>query len=125
MTTATAKTTSVEATLVQYAHDVALQEARKASQAFALKHFGGGDDGACGFAWVNVYGVKGNTRLGKALVSVGFRKSYTRGLQLWNGRDGWYFGQSVDAAEAGAVAYAKKFRELTGIESVYAGSRLD
>lgn len=116
---------SVETMLVQSAHEKALQAARNAAQAFADKHFGGGDGGACGFGWVNVYGVKGNTRLGKALASVGFRKAYGGGLQLWNGRDGWYFGQSVDAAEEGARAYANVFKAELGLEKVYPGSRLD
>jgi hypothetical protein len=116
---------AVEATMVQYAHEKALAEARAASKAFADHYFGGGDGGACGFAWVNVRGaIRSNSRLGKALVTVGFSKSYTGNLQLWNGRNGWYFGQSVDAAEAGASAYALKFEELTGIP-VTAGSRLD
>lgn len=116
---------SVETMLVQTAHEKALQAARNAAQAFADKHFGGGDGGACGFGWVEVYGVKGNTRLGKALKAVGFDKSYTGNLQLWNGRNGWYFGQSVDAAEEGARAYANVFKAELGLEKVYPGSRLD
>ena len=118
-------TNSVEAMLVEAVHVKALQAARNAAQAFADKHFGGGDGGACGFSWVDAFGVRSNSKLGKALQEVGFRKSYGGQLQLWNGRDGWYFGQSVDAAEAGARAYAEIFREELELDRVYAGSRLD
>lgn len=107
---------------VQMAHVRAMSEAEKAARAFSEKHFGGGDGGACGFAWVDVYKVRSNSKLGKALQEVGFRKSYTGGLQLWNK---WWQGQSVDAAEHGAYAYAVTMKEELGIDSIYAGSRLD
>jgi len=107
---------------VQMAHVKAMDAAQKAAKAFADKHMNGRDGGACGFAWVNVYKVRSNSKLGKALAEVGFRKSYDGGLQLWNK---WWPGQSVDAAEEGAQAYAKTFREEMGIEGCYAGSRLD
>ena len=116
---------SVETLLVEGAHYKALQAARDAAQDFANKYFSGGDGGACGFAWVDAYGVRSNSKMGKALQAVGFRKSYSGQLQLWNGRDGWYFGQSVDASEAGARAYAEVFREELELDRVYAGSRLD
>jgi hypothetical protein len=35
------------------------------------------------------------------------------------------FGQSVDRKYAYAQAYAAKLRELTGVERIYPGSRLD
>lgn len=107
---------------VQMAHVKALDAAQKAAKAFADKHMGGRDGGACGFAWVDVYGVRSNSKLGKALSEVGFRKSYTKSLQLWNK---WWPGQSIDAAEHGALAYAAVLQEELGIEKVYSGSRLD
>ena len=106
---------------VQMAHVKAMAEAQSAAQAFSDKYFNGGDGGACGFAWVNVYKVRSNSKLGKALAEVGFRKSYEGGLQQWNK---WWPGQSVDAAEHGAVAYARVMQEELGVEA-YAGSRLD
>lgn len=121
----TVATREIENLLVESAHAKALSAARIAAKDFSNKHFNGGDGGACGFGWVEVYGVKGNTRLGKALKTVGFSKSYSGALQLWNGRNGWYFGQSVDAAEAGARAYADVFKAELGLDRVYAGSRLD
>lgn len=107
---------------VQMAHVKALDAAQKAAQAFADRHMGGGDGGACGFAWVNIYKVRSNSKLGKALAEIGFSKAYGGGLQLWNK---WWPGQSVDAAEHGAVAYATVMKEELGIEECYAGSRLD
>lgn len=107
---------------VQMAHVKAMDAAQKAAQAFADKHMGGRDGGACGFAWVNVYEVRSNSKLGKALQEVGFRKGYPSGLQLWNR---WWNGQSVDAAEHGATAYATVMKEELGLDKIYSGSRLD
>jgi len=111
-----------ETVRVQMAHVKALAEAQSAAREFSNKYFNGSDGGACGFAWVNVYGVRSNSKLGKALAEVGFRKAYGGGLQLWNK---WWPGQSVDAAEQGAAAYADVLKQELGLEQVYAGSRLD
>lgn len=101
-------------------------EAREAAYQAAIKFFqerlGGRDQYACGFAWVDIFGVKGNTKLGKALLSEkGLRKSYTRSIQLWN--PSALLVQNVDTLEAGAEAAAKVFQKY-GFEA-YAGSRLD
>ena len=100
-------------------------EAQEAAHAAAAKFFqeklGGRDQFACGFAWVDIYGVKGNTKLGKALIAGGVRKSYTKSLQMWNPSK---FGcQNVDTLEEGARAAAAVFKRY-GFEA-YAGSRLD
>ena len=107
---------------VAQAHTKALAAAEQAARAFADKHMNGKDGGACGFAWVDVYKVRSNSKLGKALQTVGFRKSYTGTLQLWNK---WWPGQSIDAAEHGATAYAITLKQELGIENCYSGSRLD
>ena len=107
---------------IELAHSNAIAAAQSASQQFVDKHFGGRDGGACGFASVEVYGVRSNSKVGKALQAVGFSKSYTGALTL---RNRWYMGQSVDAADAGAQAYKDTFRALTGLDKVYAASRLD
>jgi hypothetical protein len=107
---------------VQMAHVKALDAAQKAAKAFSDKHFDGGDGGACGFAWVTVHSVRSNSKMGKALAEVGFRKAYGGGLQLWNQ---WWRGQSIDAAEHGALAYASVMKEELGLESIYSDSRLD
>jgi hypothetical protein len=83
----------------------------------------GGDRGACGFAWVNIYGVRSNSRLGKTLQSFGFRKDYTGSLQLWNPSKAGV--QSLDILEAGAYAYAEFIKSKLGLDKVYAGSRMD
>jgi len=114
-------TATFDTVKVQMAHVRALAEAQSAARAFSEKHFSGRDGGACGFAWVNVYKVRSNSKLGKALAEVGFRKSYDGGLQQWNK---WWAGQSVDAAEHGATAYASVMKEELGLD-FYAGSRLD
>ena len=82
-----------------------------------------GERDACGFAWVNVWGVRSNSKLGKALQAQGFRKDYTGSLQLWN--PSGHHTQSISVKEAGADAYAKVLQVKLGLEKVYAGSRLD
>ena len=83
----------------------------------------GGDRGACGFAWVNVWGVRSNSKLGNALKAAGFRKDYTGALSLWNPSKAAV--QSLDVLEAGAYAYAEVLKAKLGLDKVYAGSRMD
>ena len=116
MTTATAE---FNALAVQTACNEAAIQARTASKAFYDKH---GDRDACGFAWVDIFGVRSNSRLGKTLQSYGFRKSYTGSLQLWNPSGAGT--QSISILEAGAEAYAEVLTRKLGIRA-YAGSRLD
>jgi hypothetical protein len=113
---------TAEIQAVEQAHVKALDAAQKAARAFADKHMNGRDGGACGFAWVDVYKIRSNSKMGRALQTVGFRKSYTGTLQLWNK---WWPGQSIDAAEHGATAYAQVMKQELGIEDIYSGSRLD
>ena len=99
----------------------AQQAAHQAASKFFKEKLGGHDQFACGFAWVSIYGVKGNTRVGKALSSVGVTKAYGGGLQMWNPSN---FGcQNVDTLYAGAEAAAKVFTKY-GFRA-YASSRLD
>ena len=108
-------------TQVPQIHTAASAAAEAAARKYFQEKLGGRDQFACGFAWVDVYGVRSNSKLGKALQAVGFRKSYTKSLQLWNPSK---FGcQNVDTLEHGAMAYAKVL-ESYGIKA-YAGSRLD
>ena len=106
--------------LVQDALNEAGIQARSAAKAFLAQH---GDRDCCGFAWVNVWGVRSNSKLGKALQAAGFRKDYTGSLQLWNPSKAGV--QSLNVLEAGAEAYAQVLREKLGLEKVYAGSRMD
>ena len=62
----------------------AKQAAFAAADKFFQERLGGQDQYACGFAWTNIYGVKGNTRLGKMLKAAGVTQDYTKAFQLWN-----------------------------------------
>lgn len=106
---------------IQAAHEKAVAAGKQAAQAVSDQYFNGGDGGACGFSWVNAEKTRANSKQGKALASIGFRKDYTNSFQMWNK---WWPGQSVDASYEGARAYAQVFEAETGIK-MYAGSRLD
>ena len=95
--------------------------AQRAASVYEQEHFPNGGWGACGFAWVNIYGIKGNTKIGKRFALAGVRKDYTGALQRWNPSQ--YPTQNVDTLEAGARAAAKVL-ERYGFRA-YAGSRLD
>ena len=103
---------------VQSAVLEAVAEAAKATNDFLAKH---GDRDACGFAWVDIFGVRGNTKLGRALKEAGVSKSHTGAFQIWNPSN--MYVQNVDTLEAGAQAAADVFKKY-GF-SAYAGSRLD
>ena len=102
-----------------------VEEAKQAAHAAAKEYFetvlGGQDRWACGFASVKVYNVRSNSKIGKALINAGFRKSYDRSLELWNPSK--FPCQNVDTLEQGAAAAAKVLKEY-GFE-VYSWSRLD
>jgi hypothetical protein len=75
----------------------------------------------CGFAWVNIYKIKGNTKLGRAMKQAGYTKDYTGAYQIYN--PAGYGGQSMDVKEAGARAAALVFTQY-GF-TAYAGGRAD
>lgn len=81
-----------------------------------------GDVGACGFAWVEIFGIKGSTKLGRALKKAGMSKNYRGAYQIWN--PSGMFVQSVIVLEKGAEAAAEVFKSY-GFKQVYASSRLD
>lgn len=103
----------------------AVREAKEAAYEAADNYFktklGGVDQYACGFAWVNIRGVKGNTKLGRAMKAAGIRQDYTKAFQIWN--PSGYGCQNVDTLEAGARAAADTLKKY-GFDA-YAGSRLD
>ena len=102
-----------------------IQEAKSAARKAADTYFhdvlGGVDQYACGFAWVNIYKIKGSTKIGRRLNAAGVRKSWDGSFQLWNPSE--YPVQNIDTLEAGARAAAKVLQHY-GFEA-YAGSRLD
>ena len=82
----------------------------------------GGDKYACGFAWVDVYVGRTNSKQAKELIKVGFKKDYKpKCLSFWN--PGGLGVQNIDIKEAGAEAMATYLTSL-GLKA-YAGSRLD
>ena len=95
--------------------------AREAAERFFQEKLDGRDQFACGFAWVDIFGIKGNTKLGKAFKEAGVSKSHTSAFQIWNPSN--MYVQNVDTLEAGAQAAADVFKKY-GF-SAYAGSRLD
>ena len=95
--------------------------ARDAAEQFFQQRLKGVDQYACGFAWVNIYKIKGNTKLGRAMKAAGIQQNYTKAFQIWN--PSGHNCQNVDTKEAGAEAAAKVFQKY-GFEA-YAGSRLD
>lgn len=102
-----------------------VEEAARAARIESTRYFtetlNGQDRYACGFAWVNIYGVKGSTKIGRALAAQGIRRDYSGGLQMW--MPGRHPAQNIDVHEAGATAAALVFRKY-GFEA-YAGSRMD
>jgi hypothetical protein len=77
---------------------------------------------ACGFAWVNVYVDRTNSKQAKELIAAGFKKDYQpKCLSFWNPGD--LPVQNIDIKEAGADAMATYLRAL-GLNA-YSGSRLD
>lgn len=97
-----------------------IEAAQKASQAKYREI--GGDQYACGFAWVDVYVDRTNSKVAKELIAAGFRKDYKpKCVSMWN--PGGLGVQNIDIKEAGAEAMAQVLREV-GLKA-YAGSRLD
>ena len=95
--------------------------ARTAAERFFQERLKGVDQYACGFAWVDIFGVRGNTKLGRALTEAGVKKSHTGAFQIWNPAE--MYVQNVDTLAAGAEAAADVFKRY-GF-TAYAGSRLD
>jgi hypothetical protein len=95
--------------------------AYRAADAFEHDHFPNGGWGACGFAWMSINGVKGNTKIGRRLKQAGMSQSWDKRFQIWN--PSGYPTQNVDTLEAGASAAAEVFKRY-GFDAS-AGSRLD
>jgi hypothetical protein len=82
----------------------------------------GGDQYACGFAWVDVFVERTNSKQAQELIKAGFRKDYKpKCLSMWN--PGGLNVQNIDIKEAGADAMATYLQAL-GLRA-YSGSRLD
>ena len=116
MTTATAP--AVDLVQAEQVIKAGLVNARKAAAEFLAKH---GDRDACGFGWTDVYHVRSNSKLGKLLISLGFKKSYSGTLQYWDPSQS--YTQSITAKEVAAQVLADALTQL-GL-TAYVGSRMD
>ena len=96
----------------------ALQHANDAALAHIDEY---GEQWYCGFAWVNIWDIKGNTKLGKRMKAAGFTKDYTGAYSIWN--PSGLGTQCMSTKEAGARAAAKVF-QAAGFKCS-AGSRAD
>jgi len=104
---------------IQAIHNEAKTAAIQAENNFLAKH---GEMAYCGFAWVDVFVDRTNSKEAKELLKIGFKKSWRpKCLNLWS--PGGYNGQSMDVKEHGAVAYAAVL-EKYGFRA-YMGSRAD
>ena len=104
---------------IQAIHNEAQTAAINAEQAFIAQH---GEPMYCGFAWVDVFVERTNSKEAKELLKVGFKKSWrAKCLNLWSPGD--YNGQSMDVKEAGAHAYAEVLSKH-GFKA-YMGARAD
>ena len=80
-----------------------------------------GEHAYCGFAWVNIHGIKGNTKLGKRMKAAGYEKDYSGAYSIWN--PSGLGTQCMNTKEVGAEAAARVFKAC-GF-TAYAGSRAD
>ena len=104
---------------IQAIHNEAQTAAINAEQAFIAQH---GEPMYCGFAWVDVFVARTNSKEAKELLKIGFKKSWrAKCLNLWS--PGGYNGQSMDVKEAGAHAYAEVLTKY-GFKA-YMGARAD
>jgi hypothetical protein len=99
---------------------LACDAAYKAADAYEHDVMKGGW-GACGFAWMSINGIKGNTKIGRRLKQAGITQSWDKRFQIWNPSS--YPTQNIDTLEAGARAAAEVFKRY-GFDAS-AGSRLD
>jgi len=97
-------------------------EASKAAEAYFQKELGGVDQYACGFGWLEIYGIRGNTKLGKAFKAAGVEKNYNGAFSIWN--PSGHGAQNIDVKYEGARAAQKVF-EKYGFTRAFACSRLD
>lgn len=100
-----------------------VSEAKDAAYKAATKHIEThGENLYCGFAWVEIFGIKGNTRLGKAFKAAGVEKDYKGCYSIWN--PSGLGTQCMWTKEVGAQAAVDVFQRY-GFARAYMGSRAD
>lgn len=96
--------------------------ARAATERYSREKLNGRDALPCGFSWVNIYGIRANSQLGKALKNCEVTKSsFEKSHVFWNPSGTGY--QNVDVKEAGARAACDVLRRY-GFDA-HVNSRLD
>jgi hypothetical protein len=100
---------------------LACDAAYKAASVHEDEYYPNGGWGACGFAWMSINYIKGNTKIGRRLKQAGITQSWDKRFQIWN--PSGYPTQNVSTLEAGAQAAAEVFKRY-GFDAS-AGSRLD
>ena len=121
MTTINLSTTDINNYTVEDLRTIkaaALQHAEDAALEYMHTH---GEHAYCGFAWINIYNIKGSTKLGRRMKQAGFEKDYTGAYSIWN--PSGLGTQCMSTKEAGAQAAAQVFK-AAGF-TCYAGSRAD
>ena len=98
-----------------------IKAAKQAVQTYYRDKLNGQDQMPCGFGWVEIYGIRSNSKIGKVFDEYKCRKSSTKAHVVWN--PGCYMGQNVSCVYEGAVAFANVFR-AAGFEA-YPCDRLD
>ena len=98
----------------------AMGAARAASLKYLNEELNGRDAFPCGFAWVDIVGIHGNSAIARELKQYGFRKMGAE-LAWWN--PAGLSVQNVDAKYAGAEAAMYVLRKH-GL-SAFVNSRLD
>ena len=124
-----ALTFTPEATQTKLPNDYTVEDiqniialAKAEAYAAAMQHIEQyGEQAYCGFAWVNIWDIKGNTKLGKRMKQAGLDKDYTGAYSIWN--PSALGTQCMSSKEAGADAAASVFRAY-GFKCS-AGSRAD
>jgi hypothetical protein len=101
--------------------DQAKSAASIAATDYLNNNLGGRDTGSCGFAWVNLPNIHGNSKLAKMLKNAGLRRDYRGSFQIWNPAQ--VGAQNIDVLFSGALA-AEAVLCSYGFEA-YAGSRVD
>ena len=94
-----------------------------AKHAGAISYAQVGERDCCGFAWVEVFVTRTNSKEAKELLAAGFRKDYKpKCLTMWN--PAGLGTQSMTPKEAGADAMAEILRTELGLKA-YSNSRMD
>ncbi len=110
-------TVTVELVDIAAIHEEATKAAIEAETAYKVIY---GEPFYCGFAWVSIYGIRANSKIGKE-ISKFCKKDYTGAFCVWN--PGKTATQSMAVKEQGAYAYAKVWK-AHGFKA-YSASRAD